>query len=307
MNMKDISSANPEPRTAVLVDCDNVSPDILEYALLMAAQFGRIVLRRGYGNQNTLSNKWQTALVQQAFTPCLQFQYASGKNTADIALALDAQEALFDERVDSFCLVTSDSDFTYLCRKLRERGAIVCIIGEAKTPNPLRNACDQFFEWQAETVGMETNVKITVKPEQTDAKKITAKPAKLAVTAKPAEPAAAAKPAEPAIAAKPAKPAVAAKPAEPAIKARPLTVVKAVSQLVNNSSEGKVDLSALGQYLKRIDSSFSAQKYGHSSLLNMIKTYDLLIVNLEKNTHWVSLSPKAETSNNKEETSHAAP
>lgn len=106
-----------------------------------------MVLRRGYGNHATLANKWQEALIRQAFTPCLQYQYASGKNTSDIALALDAIEALFDDRADTFCLVTSDSDFAYLCRKLRERGATVHIVGEAKTPDALRNASDQFFEW----------------------------------------------------------------------------------------------------------------------------------------------------------------
>ena len=139
---------NPaETRVAVLVDCDNVSPDILEHALRMVAQFGRVVLRRGYGNQGTLAHKWQDALVRLAFTPCLQYQYAAGKNTADIALALDAVEALFDQRADTFCLVTSDSDFAYLCRKLRERGATVHIVGQAKTPDALRNASDPFFEW----------------------------------------------------------------------------------------------------------------------------------------------------------------
>lgn len=141
-----------ESRVAVLVDCDNVSPDVLEHALTVAAQFGRIVLRRGYGNHGTLANKWQEALVRLAFTPCLQYQYAAGKNTSDIALALDAQEALFDNRADLFCLVTSDSDFAYLCRKLRERGAAVCIVGESKTPPALRNASDQFFEWRKDAV-----------------------------------------------------------------------------------------------------------------------------------------------------------
>lgn len=136
-----------ELRVAVLVDCDNTSPDVLEHALKVVAQFGRVVLRRGYGNHATLANKWQEALVRLAFTPCLQYQYASGKNTSDIALALDAIEALFDDRADTFCLVTSDSDFAYLCRKLRERGATVHIVGEAKTPDALRNASDQFFEW----------------------------------------------------------------------------------------------------------------------------------------------------------------
>ena len=134
-------------RVAVLVDCDNTTPEILEYALRVVAQFGRVVLRRGFGNHATLANKWQEALVRLAFTPCLQYQYAAGKNTSDIALALDAIEALFDQRADTFCLVTSDSDFAYLCRKLRERGATVHIVGEAKTPDALRNASDQFFEW----------------------------------------------------------------------------------------------------------------------------------------------------------------
>ena len=136
-----------EARVAVLVDCDNTTPEILEYALRVVAQFGRVVLRRGYGNHTTLANKWQDALVRLAFTPCLQYQYAAGKNTADIALALDAVEAMFDARADTFCLVTSDSDFAYLCRKLRERGATVHIVGEAKTPDALRNASDQLFEW----------------------------------------------------------------------------------------------------------------------------------------------------------------
>lgn len=136
-----------ETRVVVLVDCDNTTPEILDHALRVVAQFGRVVLRRGYGNHTTLANRWQEALVRLAFTPCLQYQYAAGRNTSDIALALDAMEAMFDARADTFCLVTRDSDFAYLCRKLRERGATVHIVGEAKTPDALRNASDQFFEW----------------------------------------------------------------------------------------------------------------------------------------------------------------
>lgn len=136
-----------ESRVAVLVDCDNVDPRIVDHALRFMAQFGRVVVRRGYGNHGTLGNRWQTKLVELAFTPCLQYQFASGKNTADIALALDAMEMLFDEIVDTFCIVTSDSDFAHLCRKLRERGALVCIVGEEKSPLALRNASDHFSEW----------------------------------------------------------------------------------------------------------------------------------------------------------------
>ena len=248
-----------EARVAALVDCDNTSPEVLEYALRVVAQFGRVVLRRGYGNHATLANKWQEALVRLAFTPCLQYQYAPGKNTSDIALALDALEALFDDRAGTFCLVTSDSDFAYLCRKLRERGATVHIVGETKTPDALRNASDQFFEW--------------VKPIAL------AEPAAVGVAPalKPAD----AKPAAP-------KPEVPKPPA----KRRPLMVVDAVKLLAADTPEGKVHLGPLGQYLKRTDPAFSPQTYGHSGLLDMLRTYDLLTVQQEAGNYWtVRLAP----------------
>jgi uncharacterized protein (TIGR00288 family) len=254
--MKENLSANNETRVALLVDCDNVSPNILEYALLMAAQFGRIILRRGYGNHSTLANEWQKILVQQAFTPCLQYQYSKGKNTADIALALDAQEVLFDGRADIFCIVTSDSDFAYLCRKLRERGATVCIVGEeGKTPDPLRNACDRFFGW--------------LKPKVLD--KETVKAPKAAV-----------------------KPEQSKSPSTPAIpKTQPSFVTKAVTELVGKSPDGKVTLSALGKKLKQDEPEFSSKNYGYPKPLNMVRAYDSLVVTEENGIHWVSLAAKA--------------
>jgi uncharacterized protein (TIGR00288 family) len=233
-----------EPHVAVLVDCDNTSPEILEYALRVVAQFGRVVLRRGYGNHSTLAKTWQEALVRLAFTPCLQYQYASGKNTADIALALDALEALFDQRADKFCLVTSDSDFAYLCRKLRERGAMVCIVGEQKTPDALRNASDQFFEWKPEN---------TTEAELDNSNSVQVKTEKI-------------------------------KP--PAIKRRPKFVVDAVTLLADSTSEGQVNLGALGQYLKRTDPGFSPTNFGHSGLLDMLKTYDLLALKRAEGGHY---------------------
>lgn len=240
-------SAPSDASVAILVDCDNVPPAIVDHALLMGAQFGRVVLRRGYGNTGTLANRWQDVLVRQAFTPCLQYQYASKKNTADIALALDALEALFDRRADVFCLVTSDSDFAYLCRKLRERGATVCIVGEPKTPDALRNACDQFFEWTHQAVGVSSDSSAAPDTEDT--------------------------------------PGPAPEPTRPLPKRRPRSVVEAVALLAGDASNGAVSLSALGIYLRRADPAFSPNAYGHSGLLNMIKTYDLLQLRQE-GQHW---------------------
>ncbi len=245
-----------ETRVAVLVDCDNVHPEILKHALDIAAKFGRVVLRRGYGNNHTLANSWQKALVDQAFTPCLQYQYAAGKNTADIALALDALEALFDERADIFCLVTSDSDFAYLCRKLRERGATVCIVGEPKTPDALRNASDQFFEW--------------VRPEPPIASVGDA-----ALKATKTEP---------------NKPEPKQEAPKPAPKQQPRFLIEAVVLLAGDTAEGKVGLGALGQYLKRTNPAFTPQAYGHSGLLSMIKSYKRLAPHQEEGGWWVSLA-----------------
>jgi uncharacterized protein (TIGR00288 family) len=261
-----------ETRVAVLVDCDNTTPEILEHALKVVAQFGRVVLRRGYGNHTTLANKWQSALVRLAFTPCLQYQYAPGKNTADIALALDAMEAMFDHRADSFCLVTSDSDFSYLCRKLRERGATVYIVGEKKTPDALRNASDQFFEWLppepipeplAESIESEAPKVAAVKSE-------IPKPAKLIS----------------------------------AVKKRPKFLIEAVALLTSDTSEGKIELGALGQYLKRTDPGFSPTIYGHSGLLDMVKTYELLVLKKIEGADWtVGLAPKNDISESLEKNS----
>lgn len=255
-----------EARVAVLVDCDNTSPEVLEFALRVVAQFGRVVLRRGYGNHATLANKWQEALVRLAFTPCLQYQYASGKNTSDIALALDAMEALFDHRADTFCLVTSDSDFAYLCRKLRERGATVHIVGEAKTPDALRNASDQFFEWMKPAAQETPGGTIPQPPKSDDGRPVSTK----------------------------------AEPTKPLDKRRPMFVVEAVKLLASDSAEGKAHLGGLGQYLKRTDPAFSPQTYGHSGLLDMLRTYELLVVQQEPGGHWtvrLASSPVAHGSN----------
>lgn len=133
-------------RVAIFLDCDNANPANLAYAVQVAQGFGRIVVRRGYGNHVTLASKWQKVLMQQSFAPCLQFQYASGKNTADLALAIDVMEVLLEKRADTFVLVTSDSDFVGLSQKIKERGASVYIVGEVKTPESLRLVCDKFFE-----------------------------------------------------------------------------------------------------------------------------------------------------------------
>lgn len=179
----------------------------------------------------------------------------------DLALALDAMEAMFDKRADTFCLVTSDSDSAYLCRKLRKCGATVCMVGETKTPDALRYTSDQFFIWNRLNEVDEANFTMSESPSP---KRRTSDAPELNK----------------------------AKSKTPIPKKRPMFLVDAVDLLASDTAEGKVGLGQLGQYLKRTDPAFSPLVYGHSGLLDMVKTYDLLTVWMEAGGNWpVKLSP----------------
>ena len=69
----------------------------------------------------------------------------TGKNAADIALVIDAMDLMHKGKLDGFCLVSSDSDFTRLAQRLREDGLVVYGFGERKTPEAFRNACNRFI------------------------------------------------------------------------------------------------------------------------------------------------------------------
>jgi hypothetical protein len=84
-------------------------------------------------------------LLENAITPIQQYGYTTGKNATDSAMIIDAMDILYSDKVDGFCLVSSDSDFTKLATRLREAGMQVYGIGERKTPNPFIVACDKFI------------------------------------------------------------------------------------------------------------------------------------------------------------------
>ncbi len=250
--MKD---AQQQAKVAVMIDCDNVPPDIVDFVMPIAAQAGRVTIRRGYGNQTTLSGAWNKALAGEVFAPCLQFQHASRKNTSDIALALEALEALLDGRADTFVLVTSDSDFVCLCRKLRERGATVYVVGDAKTPLPLRKICDRFFE----AASSKQNPPAVIQQKM---------PA-------PTVPQPAAE--------------KAAKKTGPQPKSCPQFFFDEVRRLASESPSGKVALTALGQHLHKSHPGFSTSKYGHAKLSTMVNGYGQLKLHKEGGSSSVSV------------------
>jgi len=133
-------------RLAVLIDADNIPHGNVKGMLEEIAKYGTPTFKRIYGDwtRPTISG-WKSVLLENAITPVQQYGYTKGKNSTDSAMIIDAMDILYSGKVDGFCLVSSDSDFTRLATRLREAGMKVIGIGERKTPSPFIIACDKFI------------------------------------------------------------------------------------------------------------------------------------------------------------------
>lgn len=130
---------------ALLIDADNVSAKYIKPILTELSKYGNITYKRIYGDwTNTQHSSWKEELLKNSIMPIQQFSYTYGKNATDSAMIIDAMDILYANDVDGFCIVSSDSDFTRLVSRIRESGKMVIGMGENKTPEPFRKACDKF-------------------------------------------------------------------------------------------------------------------------------------------------------------------
>ncbi len=132
-------------RLAVLIDADNAQPALVAALLAEVAKYGTAHVKRAYGDwTDTHLRGWKEELLAQSIQPIQQFGYTRGKNATDSALIIDAMDLLYSGKLDGFCIVSSDSDFTRLAGRVRESGLVVYGFGERKTPEPFVAACDKF-------------------------------------------------------------------------------------------------------------------------------------------------------------------
>ena len=133
-------------KLAILIDGDNIPSAYVKEMMEEIAKYGNPTIKRIYGDwTNPKLAKWKNVLLKNAITPIQQYGYTTGKNATDSAMIIDAMDILYSEKVNGFCLVSSDSDFTRLATRLREAGMNVIGIGEKKTPEPFIVACDRFI------------------------------------------------------------------------------------------------------------------------------------------------------------------
>lgn len=132
-------------RMALLIDGDNAQPKLINLVLSEASKYGKVTIRRVYGDwtQQFMSG-WKNILNENAISPIQKFSYTTGKNSTDSALIIDAMDILHGKLVDGFCIVSSDSDYTGLAKRIREEGIFVLGIGQQKTPKAFVHSCDNF-------------------------------------------------------------------------------------------------------------------------------------------------------------------
>jgi NYN domain/OST-HTH/LOTUS domain len=246
-------------RVAVLIDCDNISYRWAGAILGETAKHGTLSIKRAYGDwANERLKNWRPALSAHAVQPVQQFAYTTGKNSTDFALVIDAMDLLYSGNVDSFCIVSSDGDFTRLAMRLRESGKLVYGIGARKTPEPFQNACDRFIYVEVLVDQADLDAEA---PEPVVVTAASRAPAKKAAkrTTKQAAPKAAVTTQKTSATAQRQKLEELADLLVPAIEAS------------TTDETGWANLSAVGQYLANTRPSFDTRSYDYPNLSSMVR------------------------------------
>jgi uncharacterized LabA/DUF88 family protein len=224
-----------ELKLAVLIDADNVPYANVKEMFEEIAKYGTPTFKRIYADwtKPTVSG-WKKVLLENAITPIQQYSYSTGKNASDSALIIDAMDILYTGKVDGFCIVSSDSDFTRLATRLREAGMKVIGIGEKKTLNPFITACDKF-------IYLEILKPQVVAPVENDPKKVAVN------TPAPAR--------------------------EPLSKIDP-EIIKLFNDSIDDlaDEDGWTFLGELGNLVLKKKSDFDPRNYGFSKMLPLIKS-----------------------------------
>lgn len=223
---------------AVLIDADNVPYSNIKGILEEIAKYGTPTFKRIYADwtKPTVSG-WKGVLLENAINPVQQYSYTSGKNATDSAMIIDAMDILYTGKVDGFCIISSDSDFTKLATRLRESSMVVFGVGERKTPAPFIAACDKFIY-----------VEIIPKDEKTE-KENTINDAK------------------------PSKPSKKQGKKAAPISNVNREIIKLITESINDIADenGWAFLGDLGNFLIKRKPDFDARNYGYPKLFALVK------------------------------------
>ena len=160
-------------KIALLIDTENVSASYFAELYEKLITFGKVTYKRMYGDfTSRYESAWVKLINIHSITPVQEFSYTKQKNVTDSRLIIDAMDILYSGNVDAFCIMSSDSDFTGLVKRLKESNMYVIGAGETKTPQAFVNACDRFFTLKPKPVKKVTKKKDITKTDAKDENEI---------------------------------------------------------------------------------------------------------------------------------------
>ncbi len=222
----------------MLIDGDNAQPSLIEAMLAETGKYGLVTIRRIYGDWTSQNMKgWKDALQVHAIQPFQQFRYTIGKNATDSAMIIDAMDILYSGVVNGFSLVSSDSDYTRLATRIREKGLFVMGIGKRTTPRAFINACEIF-------VYTENLVSEVEQPQPRP------EPPRRRVQRLPRQ----------------------TPPVEPVTPSSPSQLLKRAFEMAVQD-DGWAFLGTMGSRLRQLDPGFDPRTYGSRQLSTLIRTF----------------------------------
>jgi len=246
---------NSKFNIAVLIDGDNAQAKLIKEIIEEVSKYGKATIRRIYGDWTTHQmNSWKEIINQYSINPIQKFSYTTGKNSTDSSLIIDAMDILHGKSVDGFCIVSSDSDYTGLAKRIREEGLFVMGIGRRTTPIAFVNSCEIFtFAENLLPVAELTEEKAEEHIGVKKVKVTTSKPKKASLKAieKP-------------------EAVVVPKVVFPKIDIN--IIDKAFEISINEEDEAYI--ANVGSSLRKIDPSFDSRTYGFKTLTQLFKSID---------------------------------
>lgn len=159
-------NSRPERQIAVLIDFENTGLNSIQWLFDQISDIGRIIIKKAYADWSNAGNK-RNELLELGIEPVHLFRTGSGtKNSSDIRLVIDAIELMHQSPVDTFVVVSSDSDFAPLVSRLRASGKYVIGAGRSSTASrALVISCDRYFYLEeSEKKPTSTAQPTTIKP-----------------------------------------------------------------------------------------------------------------------------------------------
>lgn len=254
---------NSKLNIAVLIDGDNAQAKLIKEIIEEVSVYGKATIRRIYGDwTNPQMNSWKEKINQYSISPIQKFSYTSGKNSTDSSLIIDAMDILYAGNMEGFCIVSSDSDYTGLAKRIREEGLFVMGIGKRTTPIAFVNSCEIFTF--TENLAIEENT--ILKEEKTVSK--TAKKPKAPVSGKENTTGSTVK----------GRQKTEAEKTQPEESARKfpeldLNLIDRAFQISANEDDQAL-VSQVGLNLRKIEPSFDSRTYGFKTLTKLLSTLE---------------------------------